>query len=363
MSKPLRLLIIAPRFGSINRGVEIFVRELIRRLDKKRFHVTILSGPHDQLLEDVEMVKMPLFSRERLAVWAKPFSSIFPKRWFLGPVELEALSLMFHSRDFFQKNVFDAILPFGGTWTYRFANKYRHGAHIISIGHGGPVLSDLLLSDLFVALTPTDEALARTICPGINTVVIPNGVDAACFKKAEKLPGQGAGKVKKILCAAALTEDKRHDLLFDAALRMDDSIHILCAGDGPMKPFLLQHPLYHKGRVEFVTKFHSDMPSLYQDADVFTLASPSEAFGLVFLEALASGLPVVAHDGPRQKYVVGDAGFFCNVYDPLSYLHALDQALNAVDNSIGVSHAKKFSWDSIALKYQELITDLCENNS
>jgi glycosyltransferase involved in cell wall biosynthesis len=50
------------------------------------------------------------------------------------------------------------------------------------------------------------------------------------------------------------------------------------------------------------------MPELYPMADVFAHAALREPFGLVFLEAMASGLPVVAHHFPVTRWIVGDAG-------------------------------------------------------
>lgn len=50
------------------------------------------------------------------------------------------------------------------------------------------------------------------------------------------------------------------------------------------------------------------MPALYHEADVFAHAALREPFGLVFLEAMASGLPIVAHTFPVTRWIVGDAG-------------------------------------------------------
>lgn len=52
----------------------------------------------------------------------------------------------------------------------------------------------------------------------------------------------------------------------------------------------------------------SEMPALYPAADVFAHAALREPFGLVFLEAMACGLPVVAHQFPVTRWIVGDAG-------------------------------------------------------
>lgn len=360
MLEPVRVLLIVPRYGSLHRGVEVFARELSQSLDKNRFHVTILSGTHGLREQGVETVEMPLLERESLPSWAWALLRHLPGRMLVGPAELEALTLMLRSRTFLRERTFDVILPFGGTWTYRFAKRYSRGARIISVGHAGPVVADLKLSNSFVALTPSDEALAHKMLPSLPITVIPNGVDVERFRPAAPPHRDMAGKT--ILCVGAYTPDKRHDLLFDAALRLDASIRIVCAGQGPLKSSLMQHPLYRQGRVDFVEKEHEEMPALYQAADAFTLASPGEAFGLVFLEALACGLPVVAHDAPRQRFVVGETGFFCDVLDPNAYARALNQALLVPTDPKRIRHAKQFSWGTVAAQYQELFSDLSWHN-
>ena len=51
------------------------------------------------------------------------------------------------------------------------------------------------------------------------------------------------------------------------------------------------------------------MPQLYQSADVFLHLAKEESFGNVFIEAMACGLPVIGHDTPRLRWILGDEGF------------------------------------------------------
>jgi len=63
------------------------------------------------------------------------------------------------------------------------------------------------------------------------------------------------------------------------------------------------------GRVVCVTLPHEDLPQAYAAADVFTLGSLFETFGIVYIEAMAMGLPVVCTGHPNQREIVEDGVF------------------------------------------------------
>jgi glycosyltransferase involved in cell wall biosynthesis len=110
--------------------------------------------------------------------------------------------------------------------------------------------------------------------------------------------------------------------------------------------------------VEFCQYTFAEMPDVYRCANAFSLASPDEAFGIVYIEAMACGLPVVAHDGPRQRYVVDEGGVLCKVYDADAYARALASVLDAAPSEKARAQAMMFDWRQIVAQYDRLFSRL-----
>jgi glycosyltransferase involved in cell wall biosynthesis len=101
------------------------------------------------------------------------------------------------------------------------------------------------------------------------------------------------------------------------------------------------------------------MPRVYGAADIFTYPTvPWESFGIVLVEAMASGLPVVATDDPIRREIVGDAGLFDDPLNTKVYAKALRKALAKDWGDKPRKQAEKFSWDKIADQYHKLFDEL-----
>ncbi|MFW2340504.1 MAG: glycosyltransferase [Acidimicrobiia bacterium] len=106
---------------------------------------------------------------------------------------------------------------------------------------------------------------------------------------------------------------------------------------------------------------HSVLARYYRAADVLLVPSRSESFGLVAVEAQASGLPVVAARVGGLAYAVADgqSGFLIDGWDPADYAEAagavlLDSELAVRLGKGGIEHADRFSWDATANRFFEL---------
>jgi glycosyltransferase involved in cell wall biosynthesis len=108
---------------------------------------------------------------------------------------------------------------------------------------------------------------------------------------------------------------------------------------------------------------YEELNEVYRMADVFTMVSESsEEFGIVNLEALASGLPVVATDDKLRREILGEYGIYVKDVWGQDYVDNLKKALLEVTNLAKKQRPEKwleqFSWDRIANDYLSVFTEL-----
>ena len=145
--------------------------------------------------------------------------------------------------------------------------------------------------------------------------VIPTGIDITPYKTANGSAlrtGWNWGDDKVIISAGRLAEEKNWVTLlraFALAQRVQPNIRLVLLGDGPQADALRQlvGELEITERVTFAGKVpFSEVPDYLKAADLFAFASITETQGLVTLEAMAAGLPVVAVEASGTKDILED---------------------------------------------------------
>ncbi len=162
-----------------------------------------------------------------------------------------------------------------------------------------------------------EAMLARYEAPDRKITVVPNGITAPDAGNAAETRQQlGIGTDTPLLvCAARLEREKDIASLVSAVKIVQKSVPLvrcLIAGEGAQRS-ALDAQIGALGLEDSVTLlgFRTDAPALMAAADVFVLPSLAEPFGLVLLEAMALGRPVVATraGGPVEIVVDGETGF------------------------------------------------------
>lgn len=184
-----------------------------------------------------------------------------------------------------------------------------------------------------------ESARRRLGVSGSRVEVIPNAVDTETFcpdpsRRAEARQALGLGPGSRVLiCVGRMTNEKGQDVLIRAmpAVRTRVSgTHLLLVGEGPSR--VRYESLAQELGVEENVSFLGvrwDVPNLLRAADVLVMPSLNEGFGLVMVEALASGTPVVASRmGPTPEIVrETETGLLFAPGDPHALADALERLL------------------------------------
>lgn len=263
------------------------------------------------------------------------------------------------------KGKFDVVIPTNGRLQSLKVSLGRliGGYKVLISGHSGIGRDDIwnivvAKPDVFVALTEQMLSWAKKWAWGSKVVKIPNGIDLNKFKPdGEKLIFDLPKPV--ILSVGTLAWYKNHDKVIEAVANLGrGSVLIVGKGEDQQKLELLGKEKLGKN-FKIISAPYEDLPKIYRGADLFTLPSwGREAFGIVYLEALASGLPVVATDDLSRREIVGSGGIMVDVSDIGKYSQALEQALSVNWGDKPRKQAEKFSWDMVSKEYEDIIKEL-----
>lgn len=216
-----------------------------------------------------------------------------------------------------------------------------------------------------VACSEGLRELALHTEPHIKIHTIPDGLDVNRFSP----PPRGAHpECVRILTVGRLIPRKDVQLLIRALPQLIQNatrdFEVEIVGDGPCHSSLVKlaeelgviHKIRFAGSVSY-----SELPQKYQNADIFALCSLAEGMPLVVLEAMGSGLPIVASrvQGVEDLVKVGTNGclFTAGDVDALAKFLVLlvnDEERRRKMGNASVIRAQRYDWKNIAQSYLDV---------
>ncbi|MFM8236328.1 MAG: glycosyltransferase family 4 protein [Actinomycetota bacterium] len=275
----------------------------------------------------------------------------------------------------------DPMLPLG-----RIAPHVRSAPTVV-VAHGAEITFPARLPGLRAAGRRVLDAAAGVIAAGgypaaqaaavagrrVPGVVIPPGVDVDRFRPAS---AEARRAVRRrfgldpdrllVLGLSRLVPRKGFDVVIDAAGRLDLPVQVAIAGRGRDRA-RLERRARGRADVRFLGPVpEADLAPLHAAADVFAMCCrdrwgglEAEGFGIVLLEAAASGVPAVAgHSGGSHEAVVdGETGFVVDPHDVGAVADALAELARAPDRRSAMGAAARHrAVDGFA--YDRLVADL-----
>ena len=179
---------------------------------------------------------------------------------------------------------------------------------------------------MFQSYIERDAVSQREWIPLKRTKIIPNGVDHARFHISNR--DEVRAEIRKemslcfslplILSVGSLRQIKGHDVLIEAVRRIcetqpDLRFHVLIVGNGPLRETYEQSA---RGLPISFAGFRKDVERFYLAADLYCQPSRSEGLPNAVIEAMGSGLPIIASDvGGMSELVTFENGLLCKPGD------------------------------------------------
>lgn len=336
-------------------GVSEVLYHLSKALRTLGNDVHILTGKHPEAKEDSQITRLG----NRLTLHANK-SEV---NWTFSP------TLFSQVKKFINNNSFDIIHthgPFAPNLPF-LALLYSNTTNIATFHTAFSSFNYYKISKFL--FTSISKKLDGSICvskhalkeiyphfPKGNYKIIANGVDTKRFNpKGEKLKEFSNNKI--ILFLGRLDPRKGLPVMIKAfsliKKKIPDAILIVAGKGNPPKDITkeLRKFIIFKGMIP-----NNMVPVYYRSADIY--CSPAlfgETFGIVLLEAMACGTPVIASDIDGYKDVIPDKEMLFEKGNPESLA---DKAISILKNDsksqrikkIGIETAKKYDWHNIALK-------------
>jgi glycosyltransferase involved in cell wall biosynthesis len=374
----VRFLFINYEYPPIGGGSATACQEIARTFAERGHHVVVLTAGigslHGTVVEDgVTIVRIR-------ALRKSPHQS--------GIIEMASYILLAgrHAVRLARSHRIDSALAFfsvPGGIVARWLNFRTGIPYVVSLRGGDVPGTEPHLAIFYRVLQPLRRDIfkhARAVCApsqGLKALsekidpfpvqVVPNGINSDLFRREP----ERRAKVPTLLSVGRLHTQKNVGYLLNlvAALKKKTKIRAQIIGDGPERPGL-ERTAAALGITDFVQfsgwLSREAVREAYQSATFLVHSSSYEGMSNVILEALASGLPVIASDIPENfELIKDDANGF--LFDPTGDPALLAERIwplfkdpDELDRLSAAARAtieKRFSWLHVADLYEKLLTE------
>lgn len=360
-----------------------FVLDFAKSVSKK-YKVTILapsfSGALEhERLEGIEILRyhyFPIHSMETLCYPGSIMGRIKEKksRIFLVPFLLLSLTMkLMQCQREYDFIIANWIIPQGIIQSF-FKKPYMiicHGSDVKALNKGILKLckQKALKKAKAVAVVSNElKQQLKDIFLYENPFVLPMGVNISDFNN---IPGKAEhDEFKTVLFVGRLEKIKGVEYLIEAMKYID--ARLLIVGDGNLRDELENKAKEQGEKIRFLGAVeHSRLPRIYAAADVFVAPSITldnggvEGFGLVLIEAMAAGTPVVGTRSGGIKDIISDGenGYLVEEKNSAEIARKVNKLLNNPALSKAITECAKktvlrYDWEAVGDRYIELI-DKC----
>lgn len=337
----MRICLVNALFHPFQGGIEKHIYELSRGLIRHGVDVTVVTSkitgtPAYEEIDGVRIHRVPCIEFK--------VPGLYPPPWIFSPLFLYHLSQIDRLYDFDIIHLHNRFFP-DFLWAGVYA-RLKNKLFMMTIHNSRPVGVSLPVAflgtfyDLFVGRLPfvmadriisvsdwskwdiskyfIDVEKMTTVHNGIDTGAYCNA-DGNCIRKS-----MGVGDNPLILYVGRLVVQKGVDYLIEAlpeVIRKHPRAMLLIAGSGNRMELLKQKTaeMGIEGHVHFTSTVSEDLlRQIYMACDIFVLPSITEPFGMVAIEAMACGKPVICTDSGGVTEIVRDGynGFVVPIGDP-----------------------------------------------
>ena len=368
-----KIAVVIPKFGLVG-GAEQFASELSEKLSSGHQETLHVFANHWQSNSHVlKFHKIPIISFPK-------FLTTISFAWFVQrQIQRNNFSLVHSHERIFTADIFTLHGVPHRYWVDQVRRKRMSlydtatawvEKKLVYEGHCKKFIAvSALTKDIFLREYPIDPGQVAVIHPGVNLTDYAHKKKDDVRRTVRSALGIGAEEPVIIFASMNFEIKGLDDILLTLAQlkKQNSKFKLIVAGKGNIKKYeKMAKEAQISSNVIFTGVVGKDkLIDLYLAGDLYMMLSKFDTFGMVVLEAMAAGLPVMisSHVGAKDLVQEGENGFIIN--NPSDYDHIVSKLKILFDensrrsmSAAAYQTAAQNTWDVVAAKYQNTYNDI-----